>query len=169
MTSDDTNLKLHQGQSMTLQFKPVIFVILCVSLMSLAVTNILQQQTAMAKPKFGLTPLGLICGKIWDTLEHYDELWDVLWSKSEINNYLTLLFLWEHYCQDTYGPYEGEVGVVRHLPPDLKGKIDKLLDTLSAPTDRKGESKVPQKDLMDDLRKGITNTTKKNADSTKVP
>ena len=54
------------------------FLIIGLSLISLVVTDDLQQQ-AMGRPKFSATPLGITCGSIYDSIK---ALSDKLYSSS---------------------------------------------------------------------------------------
>ena len=128
----------------SLRIKPVIFAIIGLSLISLAVTNVLQQQTAMAKPKFDNTDLGKVCSLIYDAWQDADEAADEEDATQEDKDLaIDYMFLYAKHCGDKYG--------TKGLSPDLKADLDKLLE----------DSKVPQTGGTDLLEEGMMNTTKK--------
>jgi hypothetical protein len=135
-----------------MQFKPVIFVILGISLLSLAVTSGLQQQTAMGVKKFDNSELGNLCSMIYDAMKELEGMLEDGTAESED---IELLFryyaLYEKTCADKYG--------WKDLDPGLIDSLDNLLE----------DSKVPREGIMDLLEQGMTNTTKNNTGGTNVP
>jgi hypothetical protein len=135
-----------------MQFKPVIFVIIGISLMSLAVTNVLQQQTAMGRPNFPNTEHGNLCSMIYDAMKELEGMFEDGTAESEDIDLLFRYYaLYEKTCGDKYG--------WKDLDPGLIDSLDKLLE----------DSKVPREGIMDLLEQGMTNTTKNNNGGTNVP
>ena len=127
---------------MSMQFKPVMFVIIGLSLMSLAVTNGLQQQ-AMAKPKFDNSQLGQLCRQIYDAwMAAEEDAKGPYATQEDIDIAFDFMLLYAKHCGDKYG--------TKGLNPDLKEYLDKLLEN----------SKVQREGFKDLLEKGMTNTTK---------
>jgi hypothetical protein len=138
-----------------MQFKPVIFVILGISLLSLAVTTGLQQQTAMGKPNFPDTAHGNDCEYIYDRFTEIAEeaRKQGYWTPEQWADYKDLFFAYYDHC----APYFGWRGIGPDFKIPFQG-FSKFLEN----------SKVQSEHTRDLLEKSMKNT-ENNTEGTNVP
>jgi hypothetical protein len=95
------------------------FVIIGLSLMSLVVTSVLQQQ-AMGRPKFTATPLGITCGSIYDSIQALnDKLYSSDLTEEETKEFVALALDYGRICQETW-PMDI---AFRPIPPALRNNV----------------------------------------------
>jgi hypothetical protein len=152
-----------------MQFKPVIFVIISLSLVQLAITSGLQQQTAMGRPNFPDTTWGYLCGLLWDEIRKAEDNWIRTGDNKYLDAVHDLLEIYKKGCAEKFGEY------LPGIDPDLRDNL--LNDTNVPPTAGEildsddtspNDTKFPPIGGMDLLEKSMKNT-ENNTDGTNVP